>query len=90
MADQTSPRAGGRRAMRPFVVLAFASARASLAAEGVLKRAGLAVRVMPLPRQRGGRCGVALRLPPTEAAAAAEILRTQGIEIAGRDEIMDY
>ena len=77
------------RAKRPFVVLAFASTRDSLAAEHALREAGLNVGVMPLPRHRGKLCGVSLRLAPTDEPAALQALSARGVEVASRDEIMD-
>ena len=75
--------------LRPFVVLAFGSTHASLAAETVLVAAGFTVRVMPLPRHRGNQCGIALRLPPAEEHAALEELAKHDLTVSARDEIED-
>lgn len=76
--------------LRPFVVLAFDSTQTSLEAENVLVEAGLTVRPMPLPPQRGNLCGIALRLLPEEEIAALAALDERGIRVAARDEIQDY
>ncbi len=77
------------RAARPFVVFAFESTHASLAAEEALLDAGLTVRAVPLPRHRGSLCGIALRLPPEEEHEALGELAARGLAIAARDEIED-
>jgi hypothetical protein len=78
------------RPLKPFVVFAFDSTRIALAAESALMEAGLTVRPMPLPPQRGGLCGIALRLPPEEERAALAALEERSIRIAARDEIEDF
>ncbi len=78
------------RPLKQFVVFAFDSTRIALAAESALMEAGLTVRPMPLPPQRGSLCGIALRLPPEEEGAALAALDTHGIRVAARDEIEDY
>jgi len=78
------------RQLRPFVVFAFDSTRTSLAAESALVAAGFTVKAMPLPPQRGGLCGIALRLLPQEEQAARGALHAHGIQVAARDEIQDF
>lgn len=86
LAQQT---ASSPRIPRPFVVFGFGSTRESLAAEEVLLDAGLTVKPVPLPRHRGGLCGIALRLPPEQEQAAHSELAEHGISVAARDEIED-
>jgi hypothetical protein len=78
------------RELKPFIVFAFESTHTSLAAEDVLREAGLQVRPMPLPPARGRLCGIALRIPPAEEVSALAALQARGIEVAARDEIEDY
>ncbi len=78
------------RELRPFVVFGFDSTHTSLAAENVLREAGVSVKPMPLPRARGELCGIALRVPPQEEESAVAALAASGIRIAARDEIRDY
>ena len=87
--NDTAARFNGRTP-RPFVVLAFGSTREALAAEEVLLDAGLSVRPVPLPRHRGGLCGIALRVPPEQEETAHAELAERGIFVAARDEIEDF
>jgi hypothetical protein len=74
---------------RPFVVLAFNTTHDALAAETALRDAGLTVVPIPTPRSVGALCGIALRLPPEQAASAEEVLRVVGIAPSNRVEIED-
>ncbi len=92
MADGTPNPPAARpsaHAPRRFIVLAFTSTRESLAAEAALLDSGVTVKAVPLPRHRGPLCGIALRIPPEEAARAEAALSDHGIRIAARDVIDD-
>ncbi len=58
------------REPRIFAVYGFATTHDALAAESVVKAAGIAVIPVPAPRALGSLCGVALRVPLDEAEAA--------------------
>ncbi|MDP2401659.1 MAG: DUF3343 domain-containing protein [Actinomycetota bacterium] len=77
------------RLPRPFVVFAFATTHDALAAEAALRDADLEVVPIPTPRSVGVSCGIALRLPPDQAASAEEVLRVAGITPSNRVEIKD-
>lgn len=80
----------GSRLLRPFVVLAFGSTRESIAAEEALLSAAVPYRAMPLPPQRDGLCGIALRLEPDDETRGVEAIAAQGIRVLARDEIDDF
>jgi hypothetical protein len=64
--------------MRDFVVFGFGSVHDTLAAEAALKAAGVAAVTVPSPREVGEVCGIAIRVEPQDAEAAAEALATSG------------
>ena len=61
----------------------FYTTSAAFRAEKVLKDAGLAVKLVPTPRQFSSDCGVALRLDWREAERAQALLAETGVEYAG-------
>jgi len=81
--------AQARTRPRPYVALAFESTRLSLAAEAALVEAGFAVKAIALPPHRGRLCGIALRLPPEQEAAAVRCLEEHDLAVAARDAIWD-
>jgi hypothetical protein len=64
--------------LRDFVVFGFGSVHDTLAAEAALKAAGVAAVTVPSPREVGEVCGIAIRVEPEDADAAAEALTTSG------------
>lgn len=66
------------RVERPFVALGFGSVHASLEAEAVLNRAGVASLAIPAPRELGGLCGIALRVEAADASGAVAALEAAG------------
>jgi hypothetical protein len=61
----------------------FYTTSAAFRAEKVLKDAGLAVKLVPTPRQFSSDCGVALRLDWSEGERARALLAEVGVEHAG-------
>jgi len=66
-----------------FGVVLFHTTSAAIRAEKVLKRAGLAVKLIPTPRQFSSDCGIALRFHWTEAGRARALLNEAAVETAG-------
>ena len=64
-------------------VFLFYTTSAAFRAEKVLKDAGLAVKLVPTPRQFSSDCGIALRLEWVEAERAQALLVETGVEHAG-------
>lgn len=61
------------------MVFSFSSTNHAIQAEQCLLDAALAVRVMPLPSAIKAGCGICLRLPWGERAAALSCLRARDI-----------
>lgn len=61
------------------VVLIFRGTHQVLAAEKHLKRAGVPMRLIPVPRRLTSDCGLAIRLAPGDRARAREALRAAGL-----------
>lgn len=59
----------------PEVVLIFRGTHQVLSAEKALKRGGVGVRLIPVPRRLTSDCGLAVRLPEPTLALALETLR---------------
>jgi hypothetical protein len=74
---------------RPFVVFGFASTHDALAAETVLKGAGVTVVPIPSPREIGELCGIALRVPTGESDQAENMLRSAKVRWSVRIEFDD-
>lgn len=76
-------------APRRFVALGFASVHDALAAEAVLKEAGIPVIVIPSPRELGEICGIAMRIEPGDSEAAERALAGAGMAPRARAEFLD-
>lgn len=63
-----------------FLIVAFPSTHDAIKAETVAKRAGLSVRVIPLPPEVSAGCGLALRSPLEEEAALRELLDREEVK----------
>lgn len=66
-----------------FAVVLFYTTSAAIRAEKVLKQAGLAVRLIPTPRQFSSDCGIALRFDWTETERARALLKEAAVDTAG-------
>jgi hypothetical protein len=65
--------------MKTGVVL-FHTSTAALRAEKVLKQAGLAVKLVPVPRELSSDCGIALRFDWPEQEKVEGGLKDAGVE----------
>ena len=71
------------RTPKPFAVFGFESTHEALAAERVLKDAGLQVVPIPAPASLGTHCGIALRVRESSSEQALFELRAHDIEPSG-------
>lgn len=78
------------RRLQRFAVFTFATTHDALDAEDALKAEGLAVVPIPTPSGAPNLCGIAMRVPPTEADAARIAIEAAGIAPTGQIEIEDY
>jgi hypothetical protein len=72
--------------MIDFVVVLLRTSTAALRAEKLLTRAGVPVRLVPVPRQFSFTCGVALRIQWSQRDLAERVLQEAGLEVAGVHE----
>lgn len=77
------------RASRPFAVFGFASTHDALDAEALLTDLGIEVVPIPTPRDVGARCGIALRMEPSDEERAVGYLEAAGLAPAVRVRIDD-
>ena len=71
---------------RHAVVLVFSTSYA-IRAEKILHRAGVASKLIPVPRHLSSNCGVCLRIERTDVEAARQALSRARVEIQGIHEI---
>ena len=64
-------------------VALFHSTSAALRSEKVLKKAGFAVKLIPVPREFSSDCGVSLRFDWCEADNVTATLAEARVEVAG-------
>ncbi|GAB4237288.1 MAG: hypothetical protein OHK0028_14520 [Deltaproteobacteria bacterium] len=62
------------RAADPVLILIFRGTHQVLTAEKRLKRGGVPVRLIPVPRRLTSDCGLAIRIPFEQRDRAREIL----------------
>jgi len=62
------------RAKDPVLILIFRGTHQVLSAEKRLKRGGVPVRLLPVPRRLTSDCGLAIRIPLDQRDLAREIL----------------
>lgn len=67
--------------MAEYVVVLVYSTSHAIQAERVLKRAGLAVKLIPTPRHLSSDCGSALRIPAKDRAASETMLADAGVPL---------
>jgi hypothetical protein len=75
--------------LRPFVAFGFESVHDTLAAEDVLRDAGIPAVTIPSPSELGELCGIALRVEPEDAAGAEAALALAGAPARARSNILD-
>lgn len=73
----------------PFTVFGFPTTHAALAAESHLMREAIAVVPVPTPKSIGNSCGIALRVPRSQAARARDSLGRAGLEPGAAVDIDD-
>lgn len=69
---------------RRFVVFGFATTHDALAAEALLKHAGLDAVPIPAPRSVKALCGIAMRLPSEQATHAEKLMAAGGVRPSSR------
>ncbi len=67
--------------MAAWAVILFHSTSHAVAAERVLKRSGLDVRLIPTPRHLSSDCGSAARIAATDQAACEQALQAARVPI---------
>jgi hypothetical protein len=77
----------GQSATRDYAAILVYSTSHALRAEQVLRRAGIACKLIPVPRQLSSDCGVCLRIERSESGTAAEALEAAGVHMEGIHEI---
>ena len=66
-----------------YAVILVRGTSHAIRAEGVLHRAGISNKLIPVPRHLSADCGVCLRVERGEADAARQALERAGVEIEG-------
>ncbi len=66
-----------------YAVLLVDSTSHAIRIEKALVRAGIACRLIPVPRQLSSDCGVCVRVRQEDSAAAQELAAAAGVKIAG-------
>jgi hypothetical protein len=66
-----------------YAVLLVDSTSHAVRIEKILAQAGIACRLIPVPRQLSSDCGVCVRVQQDDAAAAQELAAAAGVQIAG-------
>jgi hypothetical protein len=65
-----------------FGVVLFHTSSAAIRAEKILLKEGLAVKLIPTPREYSSDCGIALRFDQSKATRIQEILASSHVEIS--------
>ncbi len=63
-----------------FFVVLFYSTSIAIRAEGVAKKAGYKVKLIPTPRHLSSDCGTALRLRAEDKEAISELLKEKKVD----------
>jgi hypothetical protein len=69
--------------MSEYGVVLFHTTSSAMRAEKTLLRQGLAIKMIPTPRQFSSDCGIALRFAWSRQDAVREFLAEASVEIAG-------
>ena len=70
-----------------YVVILTPSTGHSIRAEKVLYQAGIAGKLIPVPRHISSNCGVCVRIERTDREAALDALVAARVEIGGVHEV---
>jgi len=63
----------------PELVLIFRGTHQVMSAERHLKKAGVPMRLIPVPRRLSSDCGLAIRIGPADRGRARNVLSRSGI-----------
>lgn len=67
------------RPSSPEIILIFRGTHQVLSAEKTLKKGGVTMRLIPVPRRLTSDCGLAIRIPPAERERARDLLARASI-----------
>jgi len=70
-------------------IVLFPSTHYALRAEDVLKKEGLTVNLIPVPREFSSNCGIALEFDYIDKEKVLKILQEKNVEIEGIHAIAD-
>ena len=73
--------------MSKYGVVLFHTTSAAIRSEKVLKKAGIAVRLIPVPRELSSDCGISARFPWDQVERVREALARETVENAGLHEL---
>ncbi len=73
--------------MTSYGVVLFNTTSSAMQAEAVLSRAGMAVKMIPTPRELSSDCGLALRFAWAAAEDVKKLLEKMRVETAGVHEL---
>lgn len=73
----------GRMEKRQYSVVLFYSTSSALQVEKLLKGMGIAVKLIPVPRQLSSDCGISLRFDRPDESRIRTILESKRIETQG-------
>lgn len=71
-----------------YGVVLFHTTSAALRAEKILAQAGLAVKLIPTPREFSSDCGIALRFDWSRVERVKELLNAARVEVAGIHQVV--
>jgi hypothetical protein len=66
-----------------YAILLVSSTNQALRVEKLLQTAGIACKLIPVPRQISSDCGVCVRVHRDEGETAHQVLASAGLEILG-------
>ncbi|NLX37149.1 MAG: DUF3343 domain-containing protein [Chloroflexi bacterium] len=69
--------------MPRYRVILVHTTAAAMRGEAVLNRAGLGVKLIPVPRNLSSDCGLAIRIAAQDREQALTVLARERVEIAG-------
>ena len=69
--------------MYKYKLLTFNTTHNAMLSEKILKESGYAIRLIPVPRSISASCGLAARVLTGDYKTAVEIIKEQGIDLAG-------
>lgn len=73
--------------MKGYGVVLFYTTSSAFRAEKTLMRAGLAVKLIPTPRELSSDCGVALRFEGDQADRVRGLLEAARVDVTGIDSM---